>query len=317
MPDLPPDKTRVPGRMVSQYGSLLLRMGVPRLKDMQLAGDAAQQTFLKAHAHPECFRGQSSEKTWRIRILINTCRNHPHSAWARNVDRKTAPARLHDPAYTEKFPISSFRAAFRGNAPSRTLSRGNSAALRSGIEAGRNSGSAAPVAQRGKVPAAARFLSSGRTRASQAKICGTMPKSSPFCVQCMNRSYCLKCRNSYASWRWPPDIPVWLSGAPDSITRPVRRLCKAGFLSIPIRAAGARSRFWMACRKACSPAPGRFAIRKGAACDVCLQAQRRAYSAIFVPAPTHRAAKSFCRAIPPAAQVDSPLSNICRTVKNV
>lgn len=81
-------------RMVNQYQGMLLRMCYVYLKDMEQAKDAAQETFLKAYKALPGFRGQCSEKSWLIRIAINTCRDMRRSAWFRHTDRRITPEDL-------------------------------------------------------------------------------------------------------------------------------------------------------------------------------------------------------------------------------
>jgi RNA polymerase sigma-70 factor (ECF subfamily) len=70
-----------------QYKSDLMRMSFAFLKDAALAEDAVQETFVKAYQAMASFRGDSSEKTWLMRIAINTCRNIRRDSWFRFVDR--------------------------------------------------------------------------------------------------------------------------------------------------------------------------------------------------------------------------------------
>ena len=60
------------------------------LRDHSLAQDAAQDTFLKAWQRYGQFegRGESSEKTWIMRIAINTCKDYKRSLWLKRVDLK-------------------------------------------------------------------------------------------------------------------------------------------------------------------------------------------------------------------------------------
>lgn len=81
-PDRSPDFQRI----VSEYGDSLLRMCYLYLKDVHLAQDAVQETFLKVHRHYGQFMGHSSEKTWIVRIAINVCKNYLRSYWLRRVD---------------------------------------------------------------------------------------------------------------------------------------------------------------------------------------------------------------------------------------
>lgn len=78
-------------RMVEQYQAALLRTCYVILKDYELAEDAVQETFLKAYQAIDSFRGDCSEKTWLMRIAMNTCRDMKRKAWFRRVDRRITP----------------------------------------------------------------------------------------------------------------------------------------------------------------------------------------------------------------------------------
>ena len=77
-------------RMMTRYKNDLMRMCVAYLKDAALAEDAVQETFVKAYKALDTFRGDSSEKTWLIRIAINTCRSIRRDRWFHFVDRSVA-----------------------------------------------------------------------------------------------------------------------------------------------------------------------------------------------------------------------------------
>lgn len=70
-------------RLMAQHKTQLMRMCYLYLGDQALAEDAVQETFLKAYAHMEHFRGDSSEITWLTRIAINTCKDMRKTAWLR------------------------------------------------------------------------------------------------------------------------------------------------------------------------------------------------------------------------------------------
>lgn len=74
-------------RMIKAYEKDLLRLCCAYLKDVSMAEDAVQETFLKAYRHLHAFRGESSEKTWLIRIAINVCRDMQRTNWFRNLPR--------------------------------------------------------------------------------------------------------------------------------------------------------------------------------------------------------------------------------------
>ena len=73
-------------RIVDQYGTGLLRMCYLYLKDMQLAEDAVQDTFLKVYRSYGEFNGGAGEKTWVTRIAINVCKDYLRTAWRRRVN---------------------------------------------------------------------------------------------------------------------------------------------------------------------------------------------------------------------------------------
>lgn len=65
------------------YEKDLLRLCCVYLRDVTLAEDAVQETFLKAYKHLSAFRGDSHPRTWLIRIAINVCKDMSRSAWFR------------------------------------------------------------------------------------------------------------------------------------------------------------------------------------------------------------------------------------------
>lgn len=88
-------------QLVTLYERDLLRMCFVYLRDAALAEDAVQETFLKAYKALPSFREEASEKTWLMRIAINTCKDMRRSGWFRYVNRNVSldslPAPLQDP----------------------------------------------------------------------------------------------------------------------------------------------------------------------------------------------------------------------------
>ena len=80
--------------MVENYQGLLLRMCYVYLQDVEMARDAVQETFFKAYRFLPSFRHECSEKTWLIRIAMNTCRSLQRSSWLRHMDRHITPDQL-------------------------------------------------------------------------------------------------------------------------------------------------------------------------------------------------------------------------------
>lgn len=80
--------------LVERHRTALVRMCCLCLGDASLAEDAAQETFLKAYRALDSFLGECDEKTWLMRIAINTCRDMRRSRWTRHVDRRVTPEML-------------------------------------------------------------------------------------------------------------------------------------------------------------------------------------------------------------------------------
>ena len=74
--------------LIAQYEKDLLRMCYAYLRDLPLAEDAVQETFLRVYKGLDDFRGESSVKTWIMSIAINICKNIRKSAWHRYVDHR-------------------------------------------------------------------------------------------------------------------------------------------------------------------------------------------------------------------------------------
>ena len=83
-----PEKKPVPDMnfLIGEYGDTLLRMCFLYLKDIHLAEDAVQDTFIRIHKSYPRFKGESLEKTWVIRIAINVCKNYLRSFWWKRID---------------------------------------------------------------------------------------------------------------------------------------------------------------------------------------------------------------------------------------
>ena len=91
-----PDQARDPSneleRLVLLYQQPLLRTCFLYLRDRALAEDAVQETFLKAYRSLASFRGECSEKTWLMKIAMNTCCDLRRAHRLRRID----PCRIPD-----------------------------------------------------------------------------------------------------------------------------------------------------------------------------------------------------------------------------
>lgn len=84
--------------LMEKYEKDLLRMCCVYLRDISLAQDAVQETFLKAYKHLDDFRGDCNEKTWLMRIAVNTCKDIRRNAWFRFVDHRVSLEKLPEPS---------------------------------------------------------------------------------------------------------------------------------------------------------------------------------------------------------------------------
>jgi len=71
--------------LIDLYGNDVLRIANMYIKDTTIAEDIFQEVFLKVSKKLHLFQNRSSEKTWIIRITINTCKDYLKSAWKTKV----------------------------------------------------------------------------------------------------------------------------------------------------------------------------------------------------------------------------------------
>lgn len=72
-------------QLMRSYGNDVLRTAYAFVKDRDTAEDMFQEVFIKAYRSLDKFRGDSSVKTWLIRITINVCKDHLKSAYQQHV----------------------------------------------------------------------------------------------------------------------------------------------------------------------------------------------------------------------------------------
>ncbi len=75
-------------RLIHTHEAELLRLCTLFLKDFSLAQDAVQETFIKAYQHLDSFRSESTERTWLMRIAVNTCKDLRRTGWSRHIDQR-------------------------------------------------------------------------------------------------------------------------------------------------------------------------------------------------------------------------------------
>ena len=71
--------------LMRTYGNDVLRMAYSYVKDYDTAEDIFQEVFIKVNANLTAFRGESSVKTWILRITVNACKDYLKSAYSRRV----------------------------------------------------------------------------------------------------------------------------------------------------------------------------------------------------------------------------------------
>ena len=79
---------------IARWEKPMLRLCFAYLGDVAQAEDAVQETFFKAWKHLDSFRGEAEERTWLMRIAMNTCKDQLKSSWFRNTDRSVTPDSL-------------------------------------------------------------------------------------------------------------------------------------------------------------------------------------------------------------------------------
>ena len=89
---------------MAQWEVPLLRTCYLLLRDTALAEDAVQETFVKAWRFYDRYRKEASEKTWLMRIAVNTCRDLHRSRWFAHVDRRVNTDDLPEPAVSFEVP---------------------------------------------------------------------------------------------------------------------------------------------------------------------------------------------------------------------
>lgn len=72
-------------RLIEDYGQDVYKIAYLYVKDQQLAEDVFQEVFYKVMKNYHKFQHLSSEKTWLIRITINTCKDLLRTSWLRRV----------------------------------------------------------------------------------------------------------------------------------------------------------------------------------------------------------------------------------------
>ncbi|GGA60290.1 sigma-70 family RNA polymerase sigma factor [Ornithinibacillus halotolerans] len=62
--------------IMKEYGNELVRLAFSYVKDVEIAKDLVQNSFIKCYNHLESFRHDAQMKTWLYRITINECKDY-------------------------------------------------------------------------------------------------------------------------------------------------------------------------------------------------------------------------------------------------
>lgn len=87
--------------LMAEHGDGILRLCYLYLKDVQLAEDAFQETFLRAYQALPQFKGTSSVKTWLYAIAANVCRSEYRKKKPLAFSDCTLPEAGYEPAMGE------------------------------------------------------------------------------------------------------------------------------------------------------------------------------------------------------------------------
>ncbi|MBQ8536448.1 MAG: sigma-70 family RNA polymerase sigma factor [Clostridia bacterium] len=107
----PDSKEALISQWINDWEKDLLRLCCVYLKDVSLAEDAVQETFLKAYKNLHTFRGDASAKTWLVRISINVCKDMRRTAWFRSLKNAITLDKAHIPLEDGSVEIRSDLAA--------------------------------------------------------------------------------------------------------------------------------------------------------------------------------------------------------------
>ena len=89
---------------MTQWEVPLLRTCYLLLRDMALAEDAVQETFVKAWRCFYSYRMDASEKTWLLKIAVNTCRDLQRSKWFMHIEHSVSMEDIPEPAAPFELP---------------------------------------------------------------------------------------------------------------------------------------------------------------------------------------------------------------------
>jgi len=72
--------------LIEEYGDMVYRLAISRVKSKEEAEDIFQEVFIKIYEKMPEFVSKEHEKYWIIRVTINLSKNYFTSAWYRKVN---------------------------------------------------------------------------------------------------------------------------------------------------------------------------------------------------------------------------------------
>jgi RNA polymerase sigma-70 factor (ECF subfamily) len=98
----PSDRLMDPATLVQLYAPAVFGLCRAMVRDTQLAEDLSQDTFARAFAAIESFRGEASPRTWLLKIARNRCLDHldhvKRAPWGRDPDPEPDDHAVDEPA---------------------------------------------------------------------------------------------------------------------------------------------------------------------------------------------------------------------------
>ena len=70
------EKDYILEKIMIEYGNELVRLAFSYVKDVEIAKDMVQNTFIKCYKNLDSFRFDAQVKTWLYRITINECKDY-------------------------------------------------------------------------------------------------------------------------------------------------------------------------------------------------------------------------------------------------
>ncbi len=84
-------ETKAFSMLVTKYQKLTVRLAFRFVKDIGLAEDVAQESFLKAYQHLDSFESRASFKSWLFQITVNTAKNKLRDRFMQHSPIEDAP----------------------------------------------------------------------------------------------------------------------------------------------------------------------------------------------------------------------------------